>query len=78
LLAGVAVLAEPQVPGDLGRAGQLTLDAHRPATIRLAHLGLVEAELVDQLVVAGDGVIRRGQWFVGEHAAQPGQAAVPG
>src|ERR1700704_448296 len=60
----VAILPEPQVPRDLGRARQLPLDAHRPATVGLRDLGPVELELVDQLLVPGDAPVWRRQWLV--------------
>ena len=77
LLAGVPVLAEPQVPRHVGRARQLTLDAHRPAAIGLGDLRPVEPELVDQLLVAGDAAVRRRQRLAGEHAAQARRGTSP-
>lgn len=57
LFAGVAVVAEPQVPRDRCGAGQLTFDPNGPTDVGLCHFGLVEPELVDQFFVPGDASV---------------------
>jgi hypothetical protein len=45
--------------------------------IGLRELRLVQAELVDQLLVAGDASVRWRRRFAGEHAAQAGETLLP-
>ncbi len=77
LLAAVAVDAEEQVPGRLGRARELPLEADVPAGAGARHLRLVEPEPRHELLVPLDGAARGSRLRPGQDVAQTGEAHLP-